>query len=68
MNNLTIEDLKTIKLALAKYPLSTGLMGTIAKIDDALATHNIKAEWVSLPKRKYQRETRGEYQFIAINK
>ena len=68
MNNLSIEDLKTIRLALSKYPLNTGLLSTIAKIDNMLATHNIKTVWVTLPRRKYQRQNSGEYQFLPIKK
>jgi hypothetical protein len=66
--NLTIEDLKTIRLALSKYPLSTGLVGTIGKIDDELAKHNLKAEYEVQPKRKYSRGIESKLIFNPINK
>jgi len=65
--SLTIEDLKTIRLALSSYPLSTGLIETMGKIDDELAKHNLKAVYKSKPKRPYQRQADGEYVFEPIN-
>jgi hypothetical protein len=68
MNNLSIEDLKTIRLALSSYPLSKAVITALDNIDRELATHNIKAVYKSLPKRKYQRQASGEYVFEAIKK
>lgn len=65
--DLTIEDLKTIRLALSSYALSTNVINALTSIDNELAKHNLKAEYRRLPKRKYQRDHRGEYVFININ-
>ena len=66
--NLTIEDLKIVRLALSSYPLSTQVINTINSVDAELAKHNLRAVYRSLPKRPYQRQPRGEYVFEQINK
>jgi len=69
MNNLSIEDLKVIRVALNTQPLSQAVLEAIAAVDNELAAkHNVKAEWVSLPPKPYQRTPRGEYQFKEIVK
>lgn len=66
--NLTVEDLKIIRLALSSYPLSTQVIKTIEGIDTELAKHNLRATYRSLPKRPYQRQQQGEYIFEPIKK
>lgn len=65
--NLSIEDLKTIRLALSSYPLNKQVNATLEAIDAELAKHNLKAVWKRLPKRPYQRQAEGEYIFEQIN-
>ena len=64
--NLTLEDLKVIRLALSSYPLSTQVIKTLDNVDAELAKHNLRATYRSLPKRKYQRNRQGEYVFEPI--
>jgi hypothetical protein len=66
--NLTIEDLKLIRMGLNKVPVSHQLWDTIKSVDAMLAEHNLKYEMVSKPRRKYQRGTSHEYVFNPINK
>jgi hypothetical protein len=66
--NLTIEDLKLIRMGLNKVHVSQQLLDTIKNVDAALAEHNLKFEMEAKPKRKYQRETTYEYVFNPINK
>lgn len=66
--NLTVEDLKTIRLALSNIHLTRGVWDTINNVDAELAKHNLKAVYKSLPKRKYQRQADGEYIFESIQK
>ena len=66
--NLTVEDLKIVRLALSSYPLSTQVMKTLDNVDAELAKHNLRATYRSLPKRKYQRQRQGEYIFELIKK
>lgn len=66
--NLTVEDLKVIRLALSSYPLSTQVMKTLDNVDAELAKHNLRATYRRLPKRKYQHNSTrgGEYVFEPI--
>ena len=66
--NLTLEDLKIVRLALSTYPLSTEVMKTIENVDAELAKHNLRAVYRSLPKRPYQRKKDGGYVFEPIKK
>lgn len=67
MSDLQLGHLKVIRVALSKQPLSRAVIETIDVVDKELAKHNVKAEWKTLPKKPYQREPRGEYQFVNIN-
>jgi hypothetical protein len=66
--NLTVEDLKVIRLALSQYSLSRSVITAIDNVDIELAQHGLKATYQSLPKRKYQRQAHGEYIFETIKK
>jgi len=67
MNNLQLEHLKVIRVALSTQPISQAILEAIAAVDNELAAkYNIKAEWVVLPKKPYQRQESGEYQFKEI--
>jgi len=68
--NLTVEDLKTIRIGLNKVPFSSrnNILETVSKVDAMLAEHNLKFEMEAKPKRKYQRGTTYEYVFNPINK
>ena len=63
--NLTIEELKTIRMGLNKVPFSSrnNVLETIKKVDAMLAEHGLKFEMEAQPKRKYERGTRYEYVF-----
>ena len=64
--SLTVEDLKVIRLALSNTHLTQQVWDTINNVDAELAKHNLRATYRSLPKRKYQRQTTGEYIFEPI--
>lgn len=64
--NLTVEDLKTIRVALSSMHLTQKVWETINTVDAELAKHNLKAVYRRLPKKKYQRQTEGEYIFEPI--
>jgi hypothetical protein len=64
--NLTIEDLKLIRLGLNKVPVSAQMWETIKNVDAILAEHNLKFDMEAKPKRKYQRGTSYEYVFNPI--
>lgn len=64
--DFTVEDLKTIRLALTNVHLTQGVWDTINNVDAELAKHNLRAVYRVLPKRKYQRQTEGEYIFEPI--
>jgi len=66
--NLTIEDLKLIRMGLNKVRVSQQLLDTIKNVDAMLAEHNLKFEMEAKPKRKWQRDTSYEYVFNPINK
>lgn len=66
--NLTIEDLKVIRLALNNVSISTALLNTINNVDAELAKHNLKIQSHIKPKRPYQRRSEIEYTFEPINK
>jgi hypothetical protein len=66
--NLTIEDLKLIRTGLGKVHISNQVWETMKTIDAMLAEHNLKAEYESLPKRKYARSTQSKLVFNPINK
>jgi hypothetical protein len=49
--NLTIEDLKLIRIGLNKVPVSPQMWDTVNNVDAILAEHNLKFEMVAKPKR-----------------
>jgi len=68
--NLTIEDLKTIRIGLNKVAFSdrNNVLETMNNVDALLAEHNLKFEMEAKPKRKWQRDTVYNYVFNPINK
>jgi pantothenate synthetase len=68
--NLTVEELKTIRMGLNKVAFSSrnNVLETVSKVDAMLAEHNLKFEMEAKPKRKWQRDTTYEYVFNPINK
>ena len=64
--NLTVEDLKLIRLGLNHVPVSQQMWDTIKNVDAMLAEHNLKGEFESLPRRKYARSTRSKFVFNPI--
>ena len=68
--NLTVEELKTIRLGLNKVFFSdrNNVLDTIKTVDAMLAEHNLKGEYESLPRRKYARNTESKFVFNPINK
>lgn len=66
--NLTIEDLKVIRLALHKTPLSGAVITAIDNVDKVLAENNLKLERVLRPRKKYQRTPDADYIFVEIKK
>ena len=66
--NLSIEELKTIRLGLNKVAFSdrNNVLGTMKVVDAMLAEHNLKGEYESLPKRKYARSTESKFVFNPI--
>ena len=64
--NLTVEDLKLIRLGLNHVPVSSQMWDTIKNVDAMLAEHNLKGEFESLPRRKYARNTTSKYVFNPI--
>ena len=65
--NLTIEDLKLIRMGLNKVPVSPQMWDTVKNVDAILAEHNLKFEMEAKPKRKWQRDTAYNYVFNPIN-
>jgi hypothetical protein len=66
--NLSIEELKTIRLGLNKVFFSdrNNILDTMKVVDAMLAEHNLKGEYESLPKRKYARRTESKFVFNPI--
>jgi hypothetical protein len=64
--NLTVEDLKLIRLGLNYVPVSSQMWDTIKNVDAMLAEHNLKGEFESLPRRKYARNTTSKFVFNPI--
>lgn len=66
--NLSIEELKTIRLGLNKVFFSdrNNILDTVKIVDAMLAEHNLKGEYESLPKRKYARRTESKFVFNPI--
>jgi hypothetical protein len=63
-NELKLGHLKLIAIALRSQPVSRATLETIAIVDNMLAaTYNVKAVYVSKPRRPYQRQADGEYVF-----
>lgn len=62
----TVDELKTIRLALSSYPLSIEVNKAINSVDTELMKHNLVAKWVPKPKRPYQRKPEGKYEFFNI--
>jgi hypothetical protein len=68
-NELKLGHLKVIRVALSQQPISRAVLETIAVVDNMLATtYNVKAVYVSKPRRPYQRQADGEYVFENIVK
>lgn len=68
-NELKLGHLKLIRVALSSQPISRAVLETIAVVDNMLAaTYNVKAVYVSKPRRPYQRQADGEYVFENIVK
>lgn len=65
---LTIEDLKVIRIALTRVPLSTPLLTAVKNVDAVLAQHGLKCESKAKPRRPYQRRAEIEYVFESIVK
>jgi len=63
MDILSIDDLKVIRVALSSASLNRSVITALDNVDKLLATHNIKAVYVSKPRRPYQRQADGEYVF-----
>jgi len=68
--NLTVEELKTIRMGLNKVAFSSrnNILETVRSVDAMLAEHNLKLEMIAKPKRKWQRDTTYDYVFNPINK
>jgi hypothetical protein len=68
--NLTVEELKTIRMGLNKVAFSSrnNILETVRSVDAMLAEHNLKFEMIAKPKRKWQRDTTYDYVFNPINK
>jgi hypothetical protein len=66
--NLTVEDLKTIRIGLNKVAFSSrnNVLDTMKIVDAMLAEHNLKGEFESLPRRKYARRTESKFVFNPI--
>jgi len=66
--NLSIEELKTIRLGLNKVAFSdrNNVLDTVKIVDAMLAEHNLKGEFESLPKRKYARSIESKFVFNPI--
>jgi hypothetical protein len=66
--NLSIEELKTIRLGLNKVFFSdrNNILDTVKIVDAMLAEYNLKGEFESLPKRKYARRTESKFVFNPI--
>jgi hypothetical protein len=64
--NLTVEDLKLIRLGLNYVRVSSQMWDTIKNVDAMLAEHNLKGEFESLPRRKYARNTTSKFVFNPI--
>jgi hypothetical protein len=64
--SLQLGHLKVIRVALSNQPLNSAVTETLDMVDAELAKHNVKAKWVALPKKPYQRRPHGEYQFVNI--
>ena len=66
--NLTVEDLKTIRIGLNKVPFSSrnNVLDTMKVVDAMLAEHNLKGEFKSQPRRKYARSTESKFVFNPI--
>ena len=67
MMNLTIEEMKVVRGALNKAPLSRGVIDMIERMDAELKAAGWKYEHRALPKVKYQRNQRHEYVWVEIN-
>ena len=65
--NLTIEEMKVVRGALNKAPLSRGVIDLIERVDAELKEAGWKYEHRALPKKKYQRNAIWEYVWVEIN-
>jgi hypothetical protein len=64
--NLTIEEVKVMRLALQKAPLARLTLDLATRTDKWLADQGWKLEYRALPKVKYQRQ-KHEYVWVEIN-
>lgn len=58
---LTIDEVKVMRMALNKAPLTRGVIDMIEKVDMHLKECGWVLEHRALPKKKYQHNTRYEY-------
>ena len=65
--NLTIDEVKVMRMGLKKVPLSRAVCDLTDKIDAYLAEQGWRLEHRALPKVKYQRNHRYEYVWVEIN-
>ena len=65
--NLTIEEVKVMRMALLKAPLARLTLDLATRTDVWLAEQGWRLEHRALPRRKYQRNSRYEYVWMEIN-
>ena len=65
--NLTIEEVKVMRMALLKAPLARLTLDLATRTDVWLAENGWVLERRELPKKKYQRKTHSEYVWEQIN-
>ena len=63
---LTLEQLKLIRVGLNTAPLQTGTWDLIKKLDAILLENNLIYERIELPKAKYQKKARVRYVFQEV--
>jgi hypothetical protein len=67
MMNLTIEEVKVMRMALLKAPLARLTLDLATRTDVWLAEQGWRLERHALPKVKYQRNQRHEYVWVELN-
>jgi len=63
---LTIEELKELRIALSKATLSNNIVAMINKVDDMLKQNEYKYEYKALPRTKYQKTTHYESVIVRL--